>query len=143
MLKVLSPYLDSLESKYKTLSELQESIGLFVDAINSFYKDKSIRLDVRRGLTIRTSDGEILEPDQLSSGERQLLLLFCNTILAIEKPSLVLIDEPELSLNIKWQRLLIPSLIKFVATYPVQFIFATHSFEIISKYVDNLTKLGS
>jgi len=138
---VLTPYLDSLESKFNTLSDLQERIELFVDTINRFYQGKMIRLDVRRGLSIQTQDREVIQPEYLSSGERQLLLLFCNTLLTLNTPSLVLIDEPELSLNIKWQRSLLPSLLDFVSNSPIQFIFATHSFEILSEYIDHVTKL--
>jgi energy-coupling factor transporter ATP-binding protein EcfA2 len=138
---VLTPYLDSLESKFNTLSSLQKRLELFVDTINGFYQGKKIHFDVRSGLSIQSEVRELIQPEDLSSGERQLLLLFCNTMITLNTPSLVLIDEPELSLNIKWQRSLISSLLDFILDSPIQFIFATHSFEILSKYIDHVTKL--
>ncbi len=139
---VLGPYLDALESRYKTLSDLQTRMELFVDTLNSFYDSKSVQIDARRGLSIQSSHQDHLAPEDLSSGERQLLLLFCTTMITIARPSVVFIDEPELSLNIKWQRSLLPSLLQFIAAAPVQFLFATHSFEILSKFMEYVVKLG-
>lgn len=140
---VLNPYLESLESKYKTLSDLKTRIKSFVDFINSFYKNKQIVFTVRAGISIKAVDGSVLQPDQLSSGERQLLLLFCNTLISLDRPSIVIIDEPELSLNIKWQRNVISALKDFTHNSPIQFLFATHSFEILTDHFNNVIKLGS
>ena len=102
---------------------------------------KQIFFDVHKGLSIITSDGKNLRPSMLSSGERHLLLIFCNTAVSLDHPSIFIVDEPEISLNIKWQRSLIESLSKCIGNNPVQFIFATHSLEIISQYRDRVFKL--
>jgi predicted ATP-dependent endonuclease of OLD family len=77
----------------------------------------------------------------LSSGERHLLLLFCNTLIALDRQSIFIIDEPEISLNIKWQRKLLDSLLECAGENPVQYIFATHSFELLAQHKDNTIKL--
>ncbi|KHD09288.1 hypothetical protein PN36_34135 [Candidatus Thiomargarita nelsonii] len=79
----------------------------------------------------------------LSSGEKQLLLLFCNTLIARDKATIFIIDEPEISLNIKWQRQLIRTLLNFTKDSQVQFLFATHSIELLSQYRSNVVKLSN
>ena len=59
----------------------------------------------------------------------------------LDSNSLLLIDEPEISLNIKWQRMLMDTLSFFVGESHAQFIIATHSFEILSRHMDNVVKL--
>ena len=77
----------------------------------------------------------------LSSGEKQLLLLFINTITATDQATIFIIDEPEISLNIKWQRMLLKTLLKFSARNYVQFIIATHSIELLAPNSTNVIKL--
>lgn len=92
-------------------------------------------------------DGEKLDVNQLSQGEKSLLALVGDIArrLAILNPSLdnplqgegvVLIDEVDLHLHPKWQQNLIDKLTK---TFPnVQFILTTHSPHIVSDRKDVL-----
>jgi predicted ATP-dependent endonuclease of OLD family len=68
-------------------------------------------------------------------------MLFCNTLPARETTCIFMIDEPEISLNVKWQRKLIQSLIELTKDKQVQFIFATHSIELLSQYRENVARL--
>jgi ABC-type cobalamin/Fe3+-siderophores transport system ATPase subunit len=77
----------------------------------------------------------------LSSGEKQLLLLFCNALAASQNTTIFMIDEPELSLNIKWQRQLIRALAAVTSRRNVQFVMATHSFELLSPHGENVWQL--
>ena len=52
-----------------------------------------------------------------------------------------MIDEPEISLNIKWQRIIINSLLDITNEANIQFIFASHSLEIISQHRNRVAKL--
>jgi predicted ATP-dependent endonuclease of OLD family len=70
-----------------------------------------------------------------------LFLLLCNTLLARKHASLFLIDEPELSLNIKWQRKLVQAILDNTEGTSVQFLMATHSMELISQHNDNVVTL--
>ena len=62
---------------------------------------------------------------QLSSGEKQLLLILFTVFLQEEKPNVLLMDEPEISLHISWQDRLI-SLIRQLNPH-CQLILTTHS----------------
>jgi hypothetical protein len=139
---VLTPYLDSMEKKLDALERTYREVDTFVKVINSFFKNKVIRFEMHKGFEIRTSSGKLLPTVVLSSGERHLLLLFLNTITAFERTSLFIIDEPEISLNIKWQRKLLSSLLECVGDNPVQYIFATHSFELLAQHKNNVLKLA-
>lgn len=63
--------------------------------------------------------------DSLSSGEKQMISLFARLYLYPPKRKLVLIDEPELSLSIDWQRKILPDILG--AASCEQLIAITHS----------------
>lgn len=94
---------NEIYSKLNAVDEVHSRIDSLISTINSFLADKTISFHVRRGFRIRSCTNEQLSPRVLSSGERHLLLLFCNTITALDKRSIFIIDEPEISLNIKIQ----------------------------------------
>ena len=123
---------------------MPDLFALFVEKINRFFYDKKVSLHVQSGLKITTADNaQEISPDMLSSGEKQLLLLFCNTLTARDKATIFIIDEPEISLNIKWQRQLIRTLLDFSKNSQVQFLFATHSIELLSQYRQQVVKLSN
>jgi ABC-type molybdenum transport system ATPase subunit/photorepair protein PhrA len=139
--KVLGPYVDSMKARLDALQNLQKIISSFVASMNSFYTDKTLTFDLRTGIRIQTREGELLTPGMLSSGERQLLLLFCNTVVAKQSPSIFIIDEPELSLNVKWQRQLVRSLLDITADSQTQFLLATHSIELLTRHKELVLNL--
>ncbi len=141
IMNMLNPYLNSMEAKFNALNNIQKTTDSLLKVFNKFLSTKSIKFNIRKRLQIYSGDGDKLDPNVLSSGERHLFLLFCNTITALGQPSIFIIDEPEISLNIKWQRKLISSLLECVGENPVQYIFATHSFEILSQYKHRVAKL--
>jgi AAA15 family ATPase/GTPase len=139
---IITPYVESVEKKLDAMERLQTQIDALVSIVNSFFARKKINFEIHQGFSITAEDGKELMPQMLSSGERHLLLLFCNTLNALNRPSIFMIDEPEISLNIKWQRRLLSSLLECVGKNPVQYLFATHSFEILAQYKENAAKLG-
>lgn len=80
-----------------------------------------------------------INSDALSAGEKQMLSFVCYN--AFVKSSVVVIDEPELSLHVDWQRMLFPTL-KEQGTSN-QFIVATHSPFIYAKYPDKEIMLSA
>jgi energy-coupling factor transporter ATP-binding protein EcfA2 len=141
LVSVLTPYLDALEARVEALEPIQQTLSSFVDSINSFYVDKQIRFTLRKGIEVIAEGGSQLAPESLSSGEKQVLLLLSNALFAWERSSLFMIDEPELSLNMKWQRRLIDALLACTRGADVQFLLATHSFELLSAYSDRVVHL--
>ena len=138
---VLKPYADGIEARLKALERIHDTLQNFVDTLKSFYKNKLISYNIREGLKITTKKGEPIPPSVLSSGEKQILLLFCNTLAARDQATIFIIDEPEISLNVKWQRQLVHSLLECVQGSPVQFVLATHSIELLARHRQSVMPL--
>lgn len=142
MYNILEPYIDGLKSRLDSLRETHNTIELFIKRVNAYLTNKKIMYNVADGITITNKEfNDPIELQMLSSGEKQLLLLFCNVITASDDASIFIIDEPEISLNIKWQRKLIQTLLDFSNNKNVQLIFASHSFELLSGHKDSIRKL--
>ena len=73
---------------------------------------------------------------KLSSGEKQLIILFAEALLQRQEPYIFIADEPELSLHVAWQREILPAIKKLNPN--AQLIVATHSPEVAGKYSDRL-----
>ena len=140
-LEVLRPYVESLTELARDLDAAYGIIDTFVTTVNGFLYDKTLEFAVVEGMVVRNRLGEVLQPKDLSSGEQQLLLLFCHIALAHTEGGIFIIDEPEISLNIKWQRRLVDALLQLDATKNLQFILASHSLEILTKHREGVVPL--
>lgn len=139
---ILEPYVESLESRLNSLENIQNLLEFLISSTNKYFLNKTLKYDISKGFSIFSNDtDERLEFTMLSSGEKQLLLLFSNIITSSDNASIFIIDEPEISLNIKWQRKLINTLIKLSNNNKIQFIFATHSIELLTSYKSSVNKL--
>lgn len=138
----LLPFLTGLEKRLDTLDPVYQITDALVSSLNGFLSDKQARYNPRSGLRVVSSGGELLKPELLSSGERHLLTLLCSAIVARRRSTTFLIDEPEISLNVKWQRMLLPALMEITKGSSVQFLIASHSIEVISPYRDNIFLLA-
>lgn len=123
------------ENKIK-INKRFESINLFLDSINYFFEDsgKKVLISKVGQLQIKKPNGNKSNIDALSSGERQLLVLFAQLIFNNDSNSsnVFIIDEPELSLHLKWQDEFVKYALKL--SPKTQLIMATHSPEIFAGY---------
>lgn len=138
---LLEAYAKATKARFDELDQVLELTSTFVNALNSFYVGKRIAFTLGNGFIIRKANGLELDPTKLSSGEQQILILFCYTLLSREQNSIFIIDEPELSLNVKWQRKFIGTLQEIVKGSSVQFLFATHSLQILAKHREKTIRL--
>lgn len=139
--EVLRPYVESLTESARDLDAAYNVIHTFVSVVNGFLYDKTLEFAVVEGMVVRNRLGELLQPKDLSSGEQQLLLLFCHIALAHAAGGLFIIDEPEISLNIKWQRRLVDALLQLDTAKNLQFILASHSLEILTRHREGVVAL--
>ncbi len=86
--------------------------------------------------------GRGLPMSQLSSGEQHLLLLYYQLLFEIEPDTLVMIDEPELSMNVVWQRNFLKDLQRIIELRKFDVLIATHSPQIIHDKWDWVVHLG-
>ncbi|QQW43871.1 AAA family ATPase [Enterobacter hormaechei] len=114
----------------EAVKEIFSPINLFTDTLHQFITDKKFHF-LSGELLLENNHG-LINHKNLSSGEKQLLILFIETLLQQNKPFIFLTDEPELSLHIAWQRNIIPAIKQLNPN--AQVIAATHSPEVASKY---------
>ncbi len=134
---------ERLLKPFMVLSELTRSI-LQYQAIQVV--GQNARGETTKGITLgEGTDGMALEAakeaiasDKLSAGEKQMLSFLCYN--AFSENAAIFIDEPELSLHVDWQRLLLPTLLEQGTGN--QFFIATHSPFIYAKYPDKEILLG-
>lgn len=138
---LLKPYIKSVEGRLAAVEPIYRLIDRFVTIVNGLLTDKAVTFKLSQGFNIQNRLGKPLEPAQLSSGEQQLLLLFCYVLTARDTATVFMIDEPEISLNVKWQRLLVQALLDITEEANIQFIFASHSMELLAQHRSRVVKL--
>lgn len=121
---------DIIDEHKSRNDEYYRPINDFLDTVNEFYKDsgKRLEIDTVGQLVVKRPDGNECTIEGLSSGERQLLVIFAHSY--FNQNNIFIIDEPELSLHLGWQEKLADTI--FSANVNSQFILATHSPEIIA-----------
>jgi len=117
------------------IQNYQQKIQTFFTIINEYFESsyKEIQIDEKTNsikFYHKKQEKDIFIHD-LSAGEKQLLLIFFTVFLQDEQPSVLLLDEPEISLHIIWQQKLIDTL--RVLNPNCQLIIATHSPSIFGK----------
>lgn len=131
--KALSVYLKDFEIKLSVFDDLLQKLELFTEILNERrFTYKSIQINRDKGFYFRTQTGEDLELDQLSSGEQHEVVLLYELIFNVKANVLVLIDEPEISLHVSWQKEFLNDLLRIIKIQNVQVIVATHSPAIIN-----------
>ena len=108
---------------------LFSQITLFLNTLKSFIIDKVFKFV--GGELVVAPEGPVTLA-KLSSGEKQLLILFIEALLQRQRPFIFLADEPELSLHIAWQRSIISAIRSLNSN--AQIVVATHSPEIAGKF---------
>lgn len=115
---------------YKYDSEINRDTHIrFLAMIDELFSETQKKVNPNKeDLEFLLGDKEI-NAYQLSSGEKQLLVILLTVLVQDNKPSILLMDEPEISLHIEWQR----KLIQYVRELNpnAQVIVATHSPDIV------------
>ena len=122
------------------ISTLEQRIGKAMasrnrleDLIRSMFIQNKAVIFNSAGIEVRTTDGKEISLSSLSSGEKQSLRIFIDVLRA--EQNTLLIDEPELSLHVDWQRSLIASMREL--NPDTQLILATHSPEVMAEVPDD------
>ncbi|PPK72981.1 putative ATP-binding protein involved in virulence [Methylobacter tundripaludum] len=134
--KVLSLYLQDINKKLSVFDELQNKIQVFLDIVAKKLRTKRLTVNRTDGFVIESiyRQGEPLLATQLSSGEQHQIVLFYELIFKAEQNSFFLVDEPEISLHIDWQRSFLSDIHKISSLGDRSFLIATHSPQIIGSY---------
>ena len=121
--------------------QLSEPKKKFQDLIDDLFSDTGKKI-IRTENEIRfTQIGETLHPYQLSSGEKQMLVILLTVLIEDNLPYVLFMDEPEVSLHIEWQKRLIDLILDLNPT--LQIILTTHSPAVIMNgWMDNVTEVS-
>ncbi len=106
----------------------QEIAGLktrFEDLIDELFHDTGKVIDRTSNEIFFLQQGERLTPYQLSSGEKQMLIILLTVLVENQQPYVLLMDEPEISLHVEWQQHLVRHIREL--NPQVQIILTTHS----------------
>jgi predicted ATP-binding protein involved in virulence len=128
---VLSVYVSDTEKKLGVLDKLAAKIDLFKRIINQRFLYKRMSIGREKGLNFTTSNGQPLPAAHLSSGEQHELVLLFELLFKVKPESLILIDEPELSLHVAWQQQFLEDLQEITKLSSIDVLIATHSPQII------------
>lgn len=113
----------------------------FQDLIDELFSETGKKI-IRKSNEIQfEQDGDILSPYQLSSGEKQMLVILLTVLVQDNQAYALFMDEPEISLHVEWQQKLI-SLIRNLNPH-VQIILTTHSpAMIMDGWMDAVTEVS-
>jgi predicted ATP-binding protein involved in virulence len=128
---VLSVYIEDVKKKLSVFDELTNKIDLFVNIINKKFRYKKVSISRKQGFIFTTSDQESLSLDKLSSGEQHEVVLLYELLFNTKQNTLILIDEPELSLHVVWQMQFLKDLQEITKLSEFDVLIATHSPQII------------
>ena len=111
------------------------------------FANKSVEISPQHGFIIKADKGDILKTHQLSSGEQNEIVMLYRLVYEVPDQSLLLIDEPENSLHVAWQKTIVDDMKEIADIKRLQIIIATHSPSIVSRGLSmtqdlyNLTKM--
>jgi len=140
--RVLRVYLEDTEKKLNTFDEVLERVELLEDVINRRFLGKAISVTADDGLKVTTDSGHEVELAELSSGEQHELIMFFDMLFNVQPGSLVLIDEPEISLHVGWQREFLNDMKRVSQLSSARVLIATHSPQIIGNWRSRSTSLA-
>lgn len=141
----ITSIIDKAEKTEEAKKEARRPIETFLNTVNRFIAngvyDKEICIDDDGVVHLKTNGNKAIDIQNMSSGEKQIVTFFAYLIFGLENTnqSIFIVDEPELSLHLNWQRQFVDSIID--VNNNVQLIFATHAPEMIGRHRDSAVKL--
>lgn len=138
----ISEVFDNYDKKVKSLNE---PIDKLEKIVNRFFEDsaepKKLCIEEDEVYFLTKHNERKVKIGDLSSGEKQILILFTYLIfdIANKHNPIFIIDEPELSLHLLWQKNFVNSVLE--TNHNMQLILATHAPEIIGEYKDKAYKV--
>ena len=139
---VLAVYAEDAIKKLSVFDDIYERVSTFKRIANDRFLYKRVSIG-NQGLEVTAMNGSKLELEMLSSGEQHELVLLYGLLFDIPENSLILIDEPELSLHVAWQRKFLSDLQNMANLSDFRVLLATHSPQIIGDRWDLTVTLKS
>jgi predicted ATP-binding protein involved in virulence len=131
--KALLVYLNDSEKKLEVFSEIIKKLDTFTGVLNERrFAFKRIHITKESGFEFIIDHKNKLPLTNLSSGEQQEVVLMYELLFKVNPGTIVLIDEPEISLHVAWQKEFLKDLIRIVDLQDINVVIATHSPQVIN-----------
>lgn len=132
LVKELTERINSNSSITKQeLDKINERKNLFISLVNECFTETGKELSNDSTKLVFLKDNAIgIYPKELSSGEKQLLIILLTVLLERGEEYVLMLDEPEISMHISWQYQLIDMILQLNPN--VQILLTTHSPMIFS-----------
>lgn len=133
---VIDTFLRSTLAKLEVLDELATRLRVFKKFMDERFaaSGKQVVLHRKHGVRFAMPDGSFIRPGLLSSGEQQMMVLAYEILFRAQPGTLVIVDEPEISLHVLWQDTLIDDLTEMASAGSLQFLMATHSPVLLAEH---------
>lgn len=148
--RVLAHFLSLLIGLNEEQETQEKTIRTFIDTCNRYLQPrKQLRYDnvaYAVSLVLEDTSAEPLALRDLSSGEKQIVSLFSHLLLVSHPGMFIIIDEPELSLGVPWQRTFLPDILNsgrcagLIATTHSPFIF-DNALDEYARSLEEFTKI--
>ncbi|MDL2212800.1 AAA family ATPase [Bacteroides sp. OttesenSCG-928-E20] len=138
MIEMLNSDDDSVRARASQLAQQKKK---FQDMVDNLFSYTNKKIDRKRNDIAFYQNKELLFPNKLSSGEKQMLVILLTVLVRDNQHCVLFMDEPEASLHIEWQQKLI-SMIRELNSN-VQIIMTTHSPAVIMEgWLDAVTEVS-
>ena len=137
---VLAVYAQDALRKLSVFDKLYARVNTLKRIANARFLYKQVTVSTE-GLKVAAVDGSDLDLEMLSSGEQHELVLLYDLLFGISENSLIMIDEPELSLHVAWQEEMLNDLQEMANLSNFRVLLATHSPQIIGDRWDLTSEL--
>lgn len=121
--------LEMVDNTKEEMEKLKYSQNRFLTIIDDLFNETGKKVNREANEISFLLDKKPISPYQLSSGEKQLLIILLTVLIQDNKQAILFMDEPEISLHIDWQQKLIGYIRELNPN--IQLIIATHSPAII------------
>ena len=140
--KMLTAYITAENKKMDFYNSLLSKIRLFHKLVEERgFVNKSMTVTLKDGFRFRADGSGFIDLSLLSSGEQNEVVMLYTFVFGIEDGTMLLIDEPENSLHVLWQKKFMQTIEEVSAEKNLFVIVATHSPQIIGARWDNCCDL--
>jgi hypothetical protein len=138
---VLPVYAEDAENKLRVFDDIASKIDLLTSIVKAHFQFKVLTIDREKGFQFFTTypgddKPRPLATQRLSSGEQHMLVLLYELLFTVMPGSLVMIDEPEISLHVTWQLEFLRDIQRIAEIRGIDALIATHAPGIISDRLD-------
>lgn len=138
---VLNIYIQDVKKKLAIFDDDLKRIELMTDILRRRLEYKYFKVAKNQGFVVTTASGIELSPDSLSSGEQHEIVVLYELLFRVKEKTLILLDEPEISLHIAWQQEFLKDLTAIIDISDLDVMIATHSPDIINDRWDLTVQL--